>query len=148
MFSIILLVVILFLSYKVAPRERQEEAHVHGAGQVGLLAALAAFIFIGQIAGKWEEGGWVVLSSLTALILIAHAILISPAGYRDPDSIKPSIPIIPHLRHYWPNASITSPQPSRAWVVSQVKPPSQGSEKNVAFYRDSPILPNLSAGHG
>src|SRR5512137_1823288 len=43
MFSIILLVVILFLSYKAAPREKQEEAHVHGAGQVGLLAALALF---------------------------------------------------------------------------------------------------------
>ena len=43
MFSIILLVVIFFLSYKAAPRERQEEAHVHGAGQVGLLAALALF---------------------------------------------------------------------------------------------------------
>src|SRR4030042_1682022 len=43
MFSIILLVAIFFLAYKVAPRERQEEAHVHGAGQIGLLAALALF---------------------------------------------------------------------------------------------------------
>ena len=43
MFSIILLLIIIFLSYKVAPRERQEDAHVHGAGQIGLLAALALF---------------------------------------------------------------------------------------------------------
>ncbi len=43
MFSIILLVIIIFLSFKVAPRERQEDAHVHGAGQIGLLAALALF---------------------------------------------------------------------------------------------------------
>ena len=43
MLSIILLAVIVFLAYKVSPRERQEDAHVHGAGQIGLLAALALF---------------------------------------------------------------------------------------------------------
>jgi hypothetical protein len=48
---------------------------------------LAGAIFLGQIVGKWEEGGWVVLISLTVLILIAHAILISPAGYRTPEDI-------------------------------------------------------------
>src|SRR5512139_885766 len=43
MLSVILLIVILFLSWKIAPRERQEDAHVHGVGQIGLLAALALF---------------------------------------------------------------------------------------------------------
>lgn len=43
MFSIILLLLIVFLAYKTAPREKQEHAHVHGAGQIGLLAALALF---------------------------------------------------------------------------------------------------------
>jgi hypothetical protein len=43
MFSVFLLLVIAFLSYKAAPREREEDAHVHGAGQIGLLAALALF---------------------------------------------------------------------------------------------------------
>jgi hypothetical protein len=43
LFSIPLLVVIVFLAYKVAPRERAEHAKVHGAGQIGLLAALALF---------------------------------------------------------------------------------------------------------
>lgn len=46
-------------------------------------AVLAGLVFVGQIAGKWTEGGWVVLISLSVLILIAHAILLSPAGYRD-----------------------------------------------------------------
>jgi hypothetical protein len=50
-------------------------------------AVLAGLVFIGQIAGKWTEGGWVVLISLSALVLIAHAILLSPAGYRDPRQI-------------------------------------------------------------
>ena len=59
---------------------------------IGVAAAtfsvtLSAFIFIGQIVGKWEEGGWVVLITLLALILMAHIILISPAGYRDPKQI-------------------------------------------------------------
>lgn len=43
MISILLLLVIVFLAYKVAPREREEDKHIHGAGQIGLLAALALF---------------------------------------------------------------------------------------------------------
>ena len=43
MLSIVLLIVILAISYKIAPRENKEHAHVHGAGQVGMLAALALF---------------------------------------------------------------------------------------------------------
>jgi hypothetical protein len=52
-----------------------------------IAVVLAASIFIGQIVGKWEEGGWAVLISLTILVLMAHAILISPIGYRDPTQI-------------------------------------------------------------
>src|SRR5512136_2192430 len=43
MFSIALLLAVAFIAWKVAPRERQEDAHVHGAGQIGLLAAVALF---------------------------------------------------------------------------------------------------------
>lgn len=53
-----------------------------GSAGATFAAAFAAFIFIGQIVGKWHEGGWVVLISLSILILTAHLILISPAGYR------------------------------------------------------------------
>jgi amino acid transporter len=58
-------------------------------GSLGASAAaiLAGLVFIGQIAGKWTEGGWVVLISLGVLILTAHAILISPIGYRTPKDI-------------------------------------------------------------
>ena len=58
-----------------------------GVFGASLAAGLAAFIFIGQIVGKWPEGGWVVLITMTLLILIAHAILISPVGYRNQDDI-------------------------------------------------------------
>src|SRR5512137_2883055 len=43
MFSIALLLAVAFIAWKVAPRERHEDAHVHGAGQIGLLAAVALF---------------------------------------------------------------------------------------------------------
>ncbi len=41
--SIILLAVFLFISYRLSPKENKEHAHVHGAGQIGLLAAVALF---------------------------------------------------------------------------------------------------------
>jgi hypothetical protein len=50
-------------------------------------AALAALVFVGQIVGKWNEGGWVVLITFTILILGANLLLISPIGYRDPKQI-------------------------------------------------------------
>jgi hypothetical protein len=42
-FSIGLLIVIVFVAFKISPVEKEENAHVHGAGQIGLLAALALF---------------------------------------------------------------------------------------------------------
>src|SRR5512137_1000002 len=43
LFSIALLIVIIFLAIKLSPVERKEHALIHGAGQIGLLAALALF---------------------------------------------------------------------------------------------------------
>lgn len=58
-------------------------------GVAGATAAalLSAFVFIGQIAGKWTEGGWVVLISFSMLVLTAHAVLLSPVGFREPKQI-------------------------------------------------------------
>ncbi|PKO16086.1 MAG: hypothetical protein CVU39_08640 [Chloroflexi bacterium HGW-Chloroflexi-10] len=53
-----------------------------------IVAFLAVAVFVGQIVGKWEEGGWVVLISFTILVLAAHMLLLSPAGYRDHDQIR------------------------------------------------------------
>jgi hypothetical protein len=58
-----------------------------GALGAGFAAILAGFIFIGQIVGKWEEGGWVVLISFSILVIAANLLLISPIGYRDPKQI-------------------------------------------------------------
>jgi hypothetical protein len=50
-------------------------------------ALMALLVFVGQIAGKWTEGGWVVLISFSILALTAHALLLSPLGYREPVQI-------------------------------------------------------------
>ncbi len=55
-----------------------------GAGFAGVLSG---FVFIGQIVGKWTEGGWVVLISFSILILGANLLLISPIGVRTPPQI-------------------------------------------------------------
>jgi hypothetical protein len=55
-----------------------------GAGFAGVLAAI---VFIGQIVGKWQDGGWVVLISFSILILAANILLISPIGVRTPIQI-------------------------------------------------------------
>ena len=63
------------------------KARTWGAAGATFAAALAALIFVGQIAGKWEEGGWVVLISFSVLVLAANGILLSPIGYRRPTQI-------------------------------------------------------------
>jgi hypothetical protein len=54
-----------------------------GSLAAGLAAAMAATVFVGQILGKWEEGGWIRLLTFTTLFTSAHLVLLSPIGYRD-----------------------------------------------------------------
>ena len=42
-FSIAILIVIVVVALRASPQESQEDTHIHGAGQIGLLAALALF---------------------------------------------------------------------------------------------------------
>jgi hypothetical protein len=58
-----------------------------GAFAAGFAGVLSGIVFIGQIAGKWTEGGWVVLISFSILVIAANALLISPRGYRAPKQI-------------------------------------------------------------
>jgi hypothetical protein len=58
-----------------------------GAFGAGFAAVLSGLVFIGQIAGKWTEGGWVVLISFSVLALTANLVLISPIGFREPKQI-------------------------------------------------------------
>jgi hypothetical protein len=58
-----------------------------GSFGAGAAAALAATIFVGQIVGKWEEGGWIRLVTFSTLFISAHLLLLSPIGYRTPKQI-------------------------------------------------------------
>lgn len=77
----------------LAMRQHVKQTLVGRTRRIGLIGttfatALATFIFVGQIITKWNEGGWVVLIVFSILIILAHVILISPAGYRDPEDIR------------------------------------------------------------
>jgi hypothetical protein len=58
-----------------------------GSLAAGFAAVLSGVVFVGQIIGKWQEGGWVVLISFSILIVVANLVLISPVGARDPNTI-------------------------------------------------------------
>jgi hypothetical protein len=72
---------------------RHVKAHFTGRartwGLIGstLAAALSSLVFVGQIVGKWHEGGWMALIAFSALAVLAHGVLLSPVGYRDPGQI-------------------------------------------------------------
>jgi hypothetical protein len=58
-----------------------------GAGIALFAAILSGSVFIGQLVGKWEEGGWIRLITFTTLFTSAHLVILSPVGYRDPKQI-------------------------------------------------------------
>jgi len=69
---------------KTFPKGAKRSWGALGAGFAGVLSGL---VFIGQIAGKWTEGGWVVLISFSVLVITANLLLISPIGFREPKQI-------------------------------------------------------------
>jgi hypothetical protein len=76
----------------MAVRQHFKHSYTGRARRIGMAGAsasivLSGLVFVGQIVGKWEEGGWVVLISFSLLILLAHAALVSPFGARDPRQI-------------------------------------------------------------
>ena len=58
-----------------------------GANGALIAAVLSGIVFIGQLVGKWEEGGWIRLLTFATLFISAHLVLISPIGYRGPKQI-------------------------------------------------------------
>jgi len=68
-------------------RTGQGRTRTWGSRAAGFVAALALSVWVFQIVGKWEEGGWVRLISFAILFTSAHLILLSPLGYREPSQI-------------------------------------------------------------
>src|SRR5512142_3359213 len=59
-----------------------------GVAGATLAASLAGAVFVGQLVGKWQEGGWIALVSFSILALLAHLVLLSPAGYREARQVQ------------------------------------------------------------
>jgi hypothetical protein len=64
------------------------QARRWGAAGAMFVAILAISVFIGQLVGKWEEGGWMALVSFSVLAFIAHLVLLSPIGYREAKQVN------------------------------------------------------------
>lgn len=62
-------------------------ARFWGSLGASFVTALAGAVFIGQLIGKWHEGGWIALISFMILASIAHLVLLSPAGFREPRQV-------------------------------------------------------------
>ena len=58
-------------------------ARFWGSLSASFVTVLAGSVFIGQLIGKWDEGGWLALVSFTILAVIAHIVLLSPGGFRE-----------------------------------------------------------------
>lgn len=134
-----------------------------GAAAAGLAGALSTFIFVAQIVGKWEEGGWIRLLTFTVLITTAHASLLSPIGFRSPRQIHRIVR--EKARVQGGMASIVEWQSlkmqeyryrllvglSRAWELLGVRrpvrtdPPVPAGEYDHALHVDDPLAPSLLA---
>jgi hypothetical protein len=68
-------------------RNYKDSARRWGSRAAGFAAILSGLVFVGQIVGKWTEGGWVVLISFSILVVTANLLLASPIGYREPKQI-------------------------------------------------------------
>ena len=62
-------------------------ARLWGAAAATFAGILSGIVFLGQVIGKWEEGGWVVLITFSLLVLAANGLLLSPIGFRNPAQI-------------------------------------------------------------
>lgn len=61
---------------------KKPRGYAVGALFAFLAASLAAIIFLSQIVGKFEEGGWIRLFTFSALYITGHLILLSTQGER------------------------------------------------------------------
>jgi len=146
------------IAHKMTGRRR-----AWGLAGATFASVLGGVVFLGQIIGKWEEGGWIPVVSLTVLILMAHAILISPAGFRGPEQIHRIVRV--KSRVQGPMGSIVEWQSlkskeyrfrlleavARFWEVFGIRrpvrpePPVPAGEYDYAVHRDHSEAPSLLA---
>ncbi len=132
-----------------------------GAGIALFAAVLSGSVFIGQLIGKWEEGGWIRLITFTTLFTSAHLVILSPVGYRDPKQIRRIVR--EKARVQGAMASIVEWQSlrmqeyrysllvgiARFWQLFGINrpvrydPPAPAGDYNHALHVDDPNIPSL-----
>jgi hypothetical protein len=132
-----------------------------GAFGAGFAAILSGLVFVGQIAAKWTEGGWIVLISFSILAITANLVLISPVGYREPKQIYRIVR--EKARVQGAMASIVEWQSLRmqeyrynviVWIARifelfgirrpmRFEPPTPAGDYNHALHSDHPEAPSL-----
>lgn len=75
---------IAFMGFSVRAHLLATRPHGYRTAAVGtfLIASLAVVIFMSQIVGKFEEGGWIRLITFSSLFIAGHLILLSDGGKR------------------------------------------------------------------
>src|SRR5579859_1448116 len=81
---------IAFMGFSVTKHLRVTKPSGYKVASLGtfLVACLSVFIFVSQIVGKFEEGGWIRLVSFSSLFIIGHSILLSKGGERSSETAR------------------------------------------------------------
>jgi hypothetical protein len=75
---------IAFMGFSVRRHLLHTKPRGYKTAAVGtfIIASLSVFIFMSQIVGKFEEGGWIRLFTFSSLYIAGHLILLSKGGER------------------------------------------------------------------
>jgi hypothetical protein len=75
---------IAFMGFSVRRHllETKPQHYRTSAAGVLIISWLSVFIFVSQIVGKFEEGGWIRLITFSSMFILAHIILLSKNGER------------------------------------------------------------------
>ncbi len=75
---------IAFMGFSVRRHLLHTKPRGYKTAAVGtfIIASLSVFIFMSQIVGKFEEGGWIRLITFSSLYIAGHLILLSKNGER------------------------------------------------------------------
>jgi amino acid transporter len=75
---------IAFMGFSVQRHLNLTKPKGYKVGSVAcfLVACLSVIIFLSQLIGKFNEGGWVIIPAFSVLMILSHYFLLRPAGKR------------------------------------------------------------------
>ncbi|HLY28706.1 MAG TPA: amino acid permease [Aggregatilineales bacterium] len=81
---------IAFMGFSVSRHLSATKPRGYKAGAIGsfTIACMSVFIFMSQIVGRFEEGGWIRLVTFSSLFITGHLILLSRGGERNEETAR------------------------------------------------------------